>query len=64
MKRAIDLFGAREGHLAGAAGRPNVPAVSLAEAAVRELGAQPDEDFDRVASRILEKNQELYERLG
>ncbi len=50
--------------LAEIARRLNVPAESLAEAAVRELVAQPKEDFDRVASRILEKNRELYQRLG
>ena len=43
--------------LAEIARRLNVPAESLAEAAVRELVAQPKEDFDRVASRILEKNR-------
>jgi predicted transcriptional regulator len=64
MKLAIELSEAQERRLAEIAGRLNVPAESLAEAAVRELVAQPDEDFDHVASRILEKNQELYERLG
>ena len=64
MKLAIELSEAQERRLAEIAGRLNVPAESLAEAAVRELVAQPDEDFDRVVSRILEKNQELYERLG
>ncbi len=64
MKLAIELSEAQERRLAEIAGRLNVPAESLAEAAVRELVAQSDEDFDRVASRILEKNQELYERLG
>jgi hypothetical protein len=64
MKLAIELSEAQERRLAEIAGRLNVPAESRAEAAGRELVAQPDEDFDRVASRILEKNQELYERLG
>jgi predicted transcriptional regulator len=64
MKLAIELSEAQERRLAEIAGRLKVPAESLAEAAVRELVAEPDEDFDRVASRILQKNQELYERLG
>ncbi|MEE8493973.1 MAG: hypothetical protein V3S25_07995 [Nitrospirales bacterium] len=64
MKLAIELSEAQERRLAEIAGRLKVPAESLAEAAVRELVAQPDEDFDRVASKILEKNRELYERLG
>ncbi len=64
MQPAIELSEAQARRLAEIARRLNVPAESLAEAAVRELVAQPKEDFDRVASRILEKNRELYERLG
>ena len=64
MKPAIELSEAQARRLAEIAGRLNVPAESLAEAAVRELVAQPKEDFDRVVSRILEKNRELFERLG
>ena len=64
MKLAIELSEAQQRRLSEIAGRLNVPAASLAEAAVRELVAQPEEDFDRVASKILEKNRELYERLG
>ena len=64
MQPAIELSEAQTRRLAEIARRLNVPAESLAEAAVRELVAQPKEDFDRVASRILEKNRELYERLG
>lgn len=64
MQPAIELSEAQARQLAEIARRLNVPAESLAEAAVRELVAQPKEDFDRVASRILEKNRELYERLG
>ena len=64
MRLAIELSEAQERRLAEIAGRLNVPAESLAEAAVRELVAQTEEDFDRVAERVLEKNRELYERLG
>lgn len=64
MQPAIELSEAQARQLAEIARRLNVPAESLAEAAVRELVAQPKEDFDRVASRILEKNRELYQRLG
>ena len=64
MQPAIELSEAQARQLAEIARRLNVPAESLAEAAVREVVAQPKEDFDRVASRILEKNRELYERLG
>lgn len=64
MQPAIELSEAQARQLAEIARRLNVPAESLAEAAVREVVAQPKEDFDRVASRILEKNRELYQRLG
>ncbi|MCH7855863.1 MAG: DNA-binding protein [Gemmatimonadetes bacterium] len=64
MQPTIELSEAQARQLAEIARRLNVPAESLAEAAVREVVAQPKEDFDRVASRILEKNRELYERLG
>ena len=64
MKLAIELSEAQEQRLSEIAGRLKVPAESLAEAAVRELVAQSESDFDRVAARLLEKNQELYERLG
>ncbi len=57
MKLAIELSEDQERRLAEIAGRLNVRAESLAEAAVRDLVAQPDEDFDRVASKILEKNR-------
>lgn len=64
MKLAIELSDAQERRLAEIAGRLDVPAESLAEAAVRELVAPPEQDFDRISARILEKNRELYERLG
>ena len=64
MKLAIQLSEAQEKRLVEIAGRLNVPAAALAEAAVRELVAQSGPDFDQVAERLLEKNQELYERLG
>ena len=60
----LELSEAQERRLAEIAGRLKVPAESLAEAAVRELIAQPEADFERVATRLLEKNQELYERLA
>ncbi len=64
MKLAIELSETQRQQLAEIAQRLGIPAESLAEAAVRDLVGQPREDFDRVAKRLLEKNQELYERLG
>ncbi|WP_145385029.1 DNA-binding protein [Stieleria neptunia] len=36
----------------------------LAKAAVNDLLARPAEDFDRAARSVLDKNRELYRRLG
>ncbi|MCH8922128.1 MAG: DNA-binding protein [Planctomycetes bacterium] len=36
----------------------------LASAAVSDLLSRPDDDFERLASRVLSKNQELYDRLS
>jgi predicted transcriptional regulator len=63
MKLAIQLSEAQEQRLAEIASRLNVPAESLAEAAVRELVTQSESDFDDLADRHLQKNRELYERL-
>jgi hypothetical protein len=63
MKLAIQLTEAQEQRLAEISARLNVPAESLAEAAVRDLVDQSSGDFDQVADRILTKNRELYERL-
>ena len=63
MKLAIQLSEAQERRLAEIADRLNIPAESLAEAAVRELVDQSEGEFDNVAKRLLQKNRELYERL-
>ncbi len=63
MKLAIQLTAAQEQRLAEIAARLNVPAESLAEAAVRDLVDQSSGEFEQVADRVLTKNRELYERL-
>lgn len=63
MSLAIKLSPDQERRLAEIAQRLSVSPSVLAEAAVRDLVASPDADFDRVSRRILEKNRELYERL-
>ncbi len=63
MKLDIQLSEAQERRLAEIAARLNIPAESLAEAAVRELVDQSEGAFDGVAKRVLEKNRDLYERL-
>ena len=64
MKLAIQLTEAQEQRLIEVAARLNVPVESLAEAAVRELIAEPEGEFERVSKRLLEKNRELYKRLA
>jgi predicted transcriptional regulator len=63
MTLAIELSQEQERRLADIARRLNIPPQVLAEAAVRELVSQPESDFEQVASRLLGKNRELYERL-
>src|SRR5260370_29452155 len=49
MTLSFSLTGDAERRLAEVAKRPNVPLNDLAAAAIRDLLAQPAEDFDRVA---------------
>ena len=44
--------------------RLNVSVDDLAKAAISELLAKTDRDFERAASRVLDKNVELYRRLA
>ena len=53
-----------ESQLGEVAARLNVSVNDLAMAAVRDLIARPDEEFERAAARVLEKNRELYRRLA
>jgi hypothetical protein len=64
MKFSVEVTGTQEHQLAEAARRLNVPPEELALAAVRDLLAQKEADFERAASRVLEKNKELYRRLA
>ena len=52
------------GRLEGIARRLNVSVNDLAKAAINDLLAKPDSDFERAAARVLEKNAELYRRLA
>ena len=46
------------------ASRLNVSISDLAKAAINDLLAKPDGDFERAAARVLKKNAELYRRLA
>ena len=47
-----------------AARRLNVSVNDLAKAAINDLLSRPETDFQRAATRVLEKNAELYKRLA
>jgi hypothetical protein len=64
MTLSVNLPTDAERRLAEVAKRPNVPVQDLAAAAIRDLLAEPTEEFERVARRVLEKNRELYRRLA
>ncbi|GIW83433.1 MAG: hypothetical protein KatS3mg105_5240 [Gemmatales bacterium] len=44
--------------------RLNVSVNDLAKAAINDLLAEVDSDFERAAARVLKKNAELYKRLA
>ena len=44
--------------------RLNVSVLDLAKAAINDLLAKPDSDFERAAEHVLKKNAELYRRLA
>ena len=64
MRLSVDLPPALEAQLAAVAARLNVRADDLAAAALRDLLAQREADFQAAAGRVLEKNQKLYRRLA
>jgi len=64
MKLSVEVTGPQEVQLAEEAKRLNVPIEELATAALQDLLAQREADFRDAASRVLEKNRELYRRLA
>jgi antitoxin FitA len=64
MVLAIDLGDAEAERLREAAARLGVAPEELARALVADHLAKPAADFDAAASFVLEKNGELYRRLG
>lgn len=47
-----------------AAQRLNVSVNELAKAAINDLLAKPEQEFERAAAHVLKKNAELYKRLA
>lgn len=64
MKIAIELNAAQSEQLKAIATSLGVPAEELAQAAVTDLIGAGADDFEAMASRVLEKNRELYKRLS
>jgi len=63
MAITLQLTPEQEGKLRSVAGQLKVSPEALAETAVRDLLALPDDDFLKVAQRVVGENRELYERL-
>ena len=64
MKLAFELPPAQADRLRQEAARLGVAPDELAKAAVTDLLAAHDDDFEATARRVLEKNRELYRRLA
>ena len=64
MKLSVEVTETEKQKLNEEARRLNVSAEELAAAAVHDLLGQRDADFERAATRVLEKNRELYRRLA
>ncbi len=64
MKLAFELPPAQADRLRKEADRLGVAPDELARAAVTDLLATHDPDFEATARRVLERNRELYRRLA
>jgi hypothetical protein len=64
MKLAFDLPPAQAEKLRLLAERLGVAPEKLAQAALADLLATPDDAFQAAADRVLRKNDELYRRLA
>jgi uncharacterized protein YdbL (DUF1318 family) len=64
MKIAIELNAAQTERLQEIAESLGVNAEELAQAAVADLVSADAHDFEAAASRVLQKNRELYRRLA
>jgi uncharacterized protein YdbL (DUF1318 family) len=64
MKIAIELNPAQSERLQTIAASLGVNAEELAQAAVTDLVSASAADFESAASRVLQKNRELYQRLA
>lgn len=64
MKISVEVPDAQGKQLQEVANRLKVPAEQLVSAALRDLLADAEADFENAATRVVEKNKELYKRLA
>jgi plasmid stability protein len=64
MKLAFELPPAQADKLRAEAARLGLSPEDLARAALTDLLATPDTEFQMVAARVVAKNRELYKRLA
>ena len=64
MSISLELDDQQSARLQERARELRVSPHDLAKAAVNDLLSRPADDFDRAAKFVLEKNRELYQRLG
>ena len=64
MSLKLELDDQQTQRLHEVARRLNVSVNDLAKAAIIDLLARPESDFERAATRVLKKNAELYRRLA
>lgn len=64
MKLAFELTPAQADRLRAEAARLGLSPEDLARAALTDLLATPDAEFQAVAARVVAKNRELYKRLA
>jgi hypothetical protein len=63
MAIMLQLTPEQEAKLRSVAGQLKVSPEALAETAVRDLLAQPDDEFLKIAQTVVAENRELYDRL-
>jgi hypothetical protein len=64
MAIPLDLTPAQEERLRNQAQQLGLSAEDLARLAVEDLLERPESEFSEAARYVLEKNRELYDRLG
>ena len=64
MRLSVDLTETQQQDLAALAARLRVSPEMLAAAALRDLLARREADFEAAAIRVLAKNADLYRRLA